>query len=268
MCSVSLALLVAISLTDVQMLTSIKHLGRNSGGWEVAETRHFFIFHNQPKRAIERVARVAEQTRLHMFQKWFGAKGERWEPKCKLLLHATGDDFSSTTGVSGIFEGYTRVDIDSSSRRIVLRRIHVRCDITTMMSVALPHEITHVVLFDKLDHKKVPRWAIEGIAMLAESKEHLEEHRSAFLKLAKEQNLFSLKEFMTMKGYPRSSRTHCFYVQAMALTEFMVKEHGCARFTAFLRDASCEGYEVALRRHYACDFADLEKRWRAFVAKQ
>src|SRR6185369_16640130 len=50
----------------------LQHLGRNSQGWQVVETKYFLVFHNQSRELAEKVALIAEKTRLEMQRKWFG----------------------------------------------------------------------------------------------------------------------------------------------------------------------------------------------------
>src|SRR5262249_12662365 len=122
----------------------VKHLGRNPQGWEVIETSHFLVFHNQSKEFAEKAARVAENTRVAMTQKWFGHDGEPWTPKCELILHASAADYTRMTGVPGASPGHTRIESDGD--RVVGRRMDLRCDIPNMIETVLPHETTHVVL--------------------------------------------------------------------------------------------------------------------------
>src|SRR5207302_3785575 len=119
---------------------AVQHLGRGAQGWEVAETSHFRILHQQPRELVERVAQVAERTRLAMSQKWLGHNGEAWTPKCDLYLHATAQDYSRATGVATGSPGHSRIESDGGAGRVVGRRMDMHCDNPNMLEAVLPPE--------------------------------------------------------------------------------------------------------------------------------
>ncbi len=250
------------------VVIEVLHLGLNLQGWEVAETSHFVIFHNQEKEFVEKVARVAEQTRIVMTRKWFGKDGDAWTPKCELFLHATGKDYTRQTGAPDASSACISIKVDPDSQRVVSRCIDLRCDIPGMVEAILPHETTHIALAGQFGKNQVPRWADEGIAVLSESKEKIDQHRRNLIKLAKERGMFGLKELMEVCDYPETARIPAFYAQSVCLVDFLTKERGPTVFTAFVRDGLREGYDAALRRHYKTDFAGLEKNWQKFLVDE
>ncbi|MBI3409340.1 MAG: hypothetical protein HY040_13430 [Planctomycetes bacterium] len=250
------------------VVVQVNHLGRNPQGWQVAETSHFLIFHNQAKEVIEKVARVAESTRVEMSRKWFNTEGETWTPKCELILHATVADYTRATGVAGTSPGHTRIESDPSGQRVVGRRMDLRCDNPSMVEAVLPHETTHVVLAGQFGRHQVPRWADEGIAVLSEPRDKIDQHRRNLNKVMAERALFGLKELMEMNDYPQSARIQAFYAQAVCLADFLSKERGPFVFTSFVRDGLREGYDTSLRRHYQSDFNALEQRWQQYLGSR
>ena len=52
--------------------------------------------------------------------------------------------------------------------KIISRRVNLRTDHPTLVQAVLPHEITHVILADFFTEQQIPRWADEGLAVLAE----------------------------------------------------------------------------------------------------
>lgn len=246
----------------------VQHLGRNPEGWSVTETSHFLIFHNQPREAVERIARIAENTRVEMSRKWFGSDGESWTPKCELILHPTAADYTRSTGVPNTSPGHTRIESDPSGQRVVGRRMDLRCDNPAMVDAVLPHETTHVVLAGQFGRHPVPRWADEGIAVLSEPRDKIDQHRRNLARVSQERGMFGLKELMELKDYPPPARIQAFYAQSVCLTEFLTRERGPVVFTSFVRDGLREGYDAALRRHYSADFGAMEQRWRQFVSSQ
>ena len=47
---------------------------------------------------VEKVARVAEATRVIMTRKWFAEAPKNWSPGCIIYLHPTGQGYSRATG--------------------------------------------------------------------------------------------------------------------------------------------------------------------------
>jgi hypothetical protein len=247
---------------DTSAQVTVQHLGRNKEGWQVAETRYFFIFHNQSREQVERVATVAETTRRAMYRKWFGVDGVDWNPKCELILHATGADYSAMTAVPGNSPGHSRIERDPSGQRVVKRRMDLRCDNPGMMETVLPHETTHIVLAGMFDHHHVPRWADEGIAVLTEPSYKVEQHRRNLEKSQQEGLLFGVRELMQLDDYPAPRRIGAFYAQSVCLVEFMAELRGPQEFTSFVRDGLRDGYDEALRKHYGMDMNELHQRWQ------
>lgn len=242
-----------------------QHLGRNSQGWQVVETKNFLIFHNQARELAEKVALVAEKTRLDMFRKWFGADGEPWTPKCELILHATAGDYSRQTGVPATSPGHSRIESDPSGQRVIGRRMDLRCDNPGMLEAILPHETTHVVLAGQFGNHQVPRWADEGIAVLTEPAHKVEQHRRNLQKSYQDGLLFGVKELMQLQDYPQPRRISAFYAQSVCLVEFLAELRGPQAFTAFLRDGLKEGYEPAVQKHFGMDMNELHQRWQQRV---
>ena len=60
---------------------TIRELGRNADGWEVAETANFRIFHNQSREIVQQAARMAERTRAAMQREMVRQRGRDLEPQ-------------------------------------------------------------------------------------------------------------------------------------------------------------------------------------------
>ncbi len=242
----------------------IKHWGKNEGGWLVAETPHFHIFHRKDNDFAERVARIAEHTRLTMYRKWFNSDGHEWQPVCDLILHANGADYTHMTGVQGNSPGHSRIESDPSGR-VIDRRMDLRLDIPRMMDDVLPHETTHVVLAGMFGNAPVPRWADEGIAVLSEPDDKVNQHRQNLLKHHKDGLLFGLKQLMELKDYPHPRQISAFYAQSVVLVEFLTHKRGPKTLTDFVKDSVHYGYDTSLQRHYGLTFAQLEQEWRTQI---
>lgn len=240
---------------------AVENLGTNKEGWQVIQSKHFRVFHKQNGELAQRVAQIAEATRAAMYRKWFDTDGDGWELRCELVLHPTSAGYTSMTGVPGSSPGHARIEADRSGR-IVARRMDLRLDIPAMTETVLPHETTHVVLAGNFGGKNVPRWVDEGIAVLSEPNERIEQHRRNLHKHYKDGLTFKLKELMELPDYPNPSRIGAFYAQSVVLVEFMTQQRGPKAFTEFVKDGMRYGYDTALQRHYQMSFAQLEQLWR------
>jgi tetratricopeptide (TPR) repeat protein len=241
-------------------MTRVNHLGQNKEGWQVVKTAHFYIFHQQDADFGERVAQIAETTRAAMFKKWFGHDGVEWEPICELVMHPGAASYTQMTSVPGNSPGHSRIESDPSGR-IIARRMDMRMDGPNILDAVLPHETTHVVLAGMFGNAPVPRWADEGIAVLTEPNEKVEQHRRNLHKHHKDGQLFGLKELMELKDYPQPRKISAFYAQSVALCEFLTAERDAKTLTDFVKDGVRNGYETALQRHYSLTFPQLEERW-------
>ncbi|MCS6852580.1 MAG: hypothetical protein NZ700_15600 [Gemmataceae bacterium] len=238
----------------------VQHADRGANGWAKAETANFRIFHNQPRDYAEQVARVAEQTRVAMFQKWFGQAGPDWTPKCDIYLHATAQDYGKATGAPTASPGHS--SIRSEAGRVVRRRIDLHVDDPNLLSAVLPHETTHVVLAGQFGEHPVPRWADEGMAVLTEPREKVERHLRNLHRCRQENQLFSLQQLMQLPDYPEPRAISAFYAQSVSLVDFLCQERSPQVFAQFLRDGLHTGYEAALRKHYGYrGFDELQQRW-------
>ncbi len=244
---------------------NMQHFGKNPQGWHVAESTNFRIFHNQNRDLVERVVLIAERTRVAMSRKWFGVDGEVWSPKCEIVLHASAAEYSRLTNVPATSPGHSRIETDSTSLRVIGRRIDLHSDTLGMLEAVLPHETTHVVLAGNFGVHQVPRWADEGVAVLTEPLEKIEQHRRNLSKSQKEGLLVPLRELMSLQNYPQAKQITAFYAQSVILVEFLTQQRGPQVFTEFLRDGLSGGYETALRKHYNWSFAELQSNWDQHV---
>jgi hypothetical protein len=250
--------------TEEAPAVEVRHAPRQGQGWAVAETANFRIFHNQSHELAERVARVAESTRSAMARKWFGDNSGAWNPRCDVYVHATGQDYSRATGVPATSPGHST--IRTEGERVLSRRIDLHADDANMLPGVLPHETTHVVLAGRFGDQPVPRWADEGMAVLAEPRDRIERHLRNLPMHRRDRQLFGVGQLMQLNDYPDPRYIGSFYAQSVSLVEFLSKEKGPRVFTQFLRDGMRGGYEAALRRHYGFhDFRELELHWQRYA---
>jgi hypothetical protein len=241
----------------------VQHLEQKSQGWSVSETTNFRIFHRESKELAEKAARTAEVTRTSMQTKWFGKPGANWNPKCEVFLHATGEDYSRITSKSPKSPGHSRFELEGG--RILTRRIHLNCEQSggQAITAVLPHEATHVVLAGEFGDDPLPRWADEGMAVLSEPSDRIDQiHRRNLTYYRQQKSLFSVRELMEMPEYPAASRINAFYAQSVSLVDYLTRQRGAVVFAQFMRDGMRGGYEAALKKHYGCKgYRELQERW-------
>lgn len=252
---------------DAGPAIQVRHGERTADGWSIAESANFRIYHNQPRDSVERAAEAAERARVEMSRKWLGDVDPTWSPRCDLYLHATGQDYSRATSVPASSPGHSTLRTEGS--RVVFRRIDLHCDDPNLLTAVLPHETTHVVLAGKFGDQPVPRWADEGMAVLAEPRDRVERYLRNLPRHRADGQLFALHQLLQLNDYPEPRRVGAFYAQSVSLVEFLAGERGPLTFTRFVRDGMRSGYEGALKRHYGFqDFRELEQHWRRFALKE
>ena len=243
-------------------LIAVSHDPQPAGGWNVAHTQHFRVFHKLEKSSADRVAQMAEQTRVVQGRRWFGERAVGWETKCDLYVHATGSEYSQATGVPPSSPGHSTVKVESG--KVSHRRIDLHSDDPNMLEGVLPHETTHVVLAGNLGSSLVPRWADEGMSVLSEPQDRIERHTRQMAKLNQDGTLFPLKQLLELRDYPDQGRVGAFYAQSVSVVQFLTSLKGHQVFAQFLKDGMAGGYESALRTHYGVqDWREMDQAWRA-----
>ncbi len=227
-------------------------------GWQVHETASFRIYHRDPELA-ERAATVAEATRSAQCKRWGSpAAGSAWSPRCELYLYPDGRSYAEATGQPEASPGIS--SMANNGERVLSRRMSLRADNPRLLTATLPHEVTHIVMADLFVARMIPRWADEGIAVLAEpaSEQH---RRQADLKGPLDGGrVFDLGRLMSM-DYPEPKDWRLFYAQSVSLTRYLVDQGPPERFIQFVRDSQRLGAEAALRDVYQIDsLAALQER--------
>lgn len=126
--------------------------------------------------------------------------------------------------------------------------------------------MSHVVLADAAVGHRLPRWADEGIAMLADPEDKREGHRRDLISALDCGAALRLPALLTMDGYPTPQQTAIFYGQSLSLIEFLIERQGPLALQHFLQRAAKEGYQKALDETYGIrDTHELERLWLADV---
>src|SRR5262249_32924157 len=197
-------------------------------------------------------------------RKWFDEVGANWEPKCRICLYPTGEAYGEATGAP-VNAGGGHTDVRAEEGRVVSRCIHVHGARALLLKGVVPHEVTHAVLAGKLSSGRVPRWADEGMAILAETPKNIDMHLRYLPRWHADDALFSMRTLIEMRDYPQPRELGVFYAQSVSLVDFLTRQKGAERFAAFVRDGERVGYADSLRKHYGWSFADLDRRWKQYA---
>jgi Peptidase MA superfamily len=239
---------------------TIRHQDRGADGWAKAETVNFRLFHNQPRDFAERVLRAAEQARSASLDKWStGSRGD-WKPACDVFVYATAAEYAKATGKPADSPGHATYQVQSGV--IVGRRLDLRADEPNLLAGVVPHETTHLVLGDLFADAPLPRWADEGMAVLAEPRSRIDRFGRTLHSNRRQGRLVPLDKLFAKDDYPDAALITVFYVESVSVVDFLVGEKGPQAFVVFLRDAAKGGMEPALEKHYGCrGVAGLQERW-------
>jgi hypothetical protein len=209
--------------------------------------------------------RTCESLRQSLNEKWLGDAVGDWTSRCYVVLHPTATMYVQAAG-----RGSERTagcsTIKELDGQVLSRRIDLRLDRPDPLSRALPHELTHIVLADYITGHKLPRWADEGMAMLADPQDKREAHGRDLITALKQGAVLRLPEILTMDGYPEPQQTAAFYGQSLSLVEFLIDRKGSLTLQQFLVRAAKDGYQKALHETYGIrDAHELERLWLANV---
>ena len=118
---------------------------------------------------------------------------------------------------------------------------------------ALPHEMTHVLLFDLLGGRRPPPWADEGAAILADSETKRQLHARDARDAIRQRTTFQYLALLQCDEYPAPKRIPAFYGQSAFLAATLVSLKDAPTFIDFLEAAKDRGYDQALRDIYGIE---------------
>jgi hypothetical protein len=237
-----------------------------SGTWQVHETANFRIFHHDAGLA-ESAAEVAESVRASQAKRWSSPSTQRsWTPRCEIYLYPSGESLAQATGQPDTSPGFSAMEVNGS--RIVARKVHLRADHAQLREAILPHEVTHVVLADLFVAQPLPRWADEGIAVMAEPSTEQQLKVAELRDPLESGRIFPLDKLMSL-DYPDAKDWGLYYAQSVSLTRFLAEQGSPEAFVRFVRASQQKGLQVALRDVYQIAGLDmLQQRWLDYARRQ
>jgi hypothetical protein len=237
---------------------------RQFGGssWDAVETPSFRVRFQGDRAAADALARAAEARRAEIFNRWSGPPAGAWDqPKCEIVLHPNAECFTKMTQRPAGATGHAVVKL--AGGKATERRIDLRADDAGLLANALPRELTHVVLADLFPSQPPPKWAEEGMAVLAGDPDEVGRFVRTLPRCARDGQLVPVASLLEMKDFPDAARITGFYCQSVSLVEFLVRLKGEREFKLFLGVAQRYGVSRALRDTYGLDGPQaLEAAWK------
>jgi hypothetical protein len=202
-----------------------------------------------------------EQWRAKLQSFWCGEDRAAWSPKCEILVHAGRSSYLAVVGSGGeATYGSSLIQFDRE-KNVARRRIDFRGD-SQLGIETLPHELTHVIVADMLEGQQPPRWADEGMAMLADSAAKRALHERDLAAGLANRTAFRLPELFALQSYPHPARVPAFYGQSVSVAALLANREDPVRFIEFLKLGGRVGYDRALAQVYGiADMAALEQLW-------
>lgn len=185
-----------------------------------------------------------------------------WKPACEIVLHHSEGAYLKAVGLGGRGTvGATYIQFDTRQpKRIVRRRVDLLTAGQNDALVALPHEMTHVLLADRYAGSQPPPWLDEGIATLADSPVKQKRHLLDLHAATSRSGHRSVAEMLEHDG-PIASRDRArFYGQSVALATILTRLDNPARIFEFAHEAERTSPADALRRVYKIEVHELDRR--------
>jgi hypothetical protein len=234
----------------------------STAGWNIVESENFRFCSRGPLNISDSAVQDTERLRRELAEQWLGDDGapDAWRPKCDILLHTTPAAYLRSVPGGEQTVGSSVIDTDGG--RVVGRRVDLRADRPGWLKTALAHELTHVVLADRFPDGRLPAWADEGMAVLADTHTKQDAHSRDLRAAQSQRRAFRLVELFALNGYPSSDRQAAFYGQSASLVRYLIGQGTPAQFVRFVRAADMGGYETAVRDIYGLPgVRELERRW-------
>ena len=193
----------------------------------------------------KRFGEEAERQRREKAIEWLGAEMPEWPQRCPLKVTVS----PGHTGGATTFTFGERNGVRSQEMKIF-------GDLKQLTTSVLPHEIMHTVLAHHFG-RPLPRWADEGISLLAESSEEQKAHDLRCREILKQGRVIPLRHLFPMKEYPNDMVV--LFAQGYSVCRFLLNY---IPYPALGPDAEKLGDALAARRALLLFVkTGLDKNW-------
>ncbi|MCA9095900.1 MAG: hypothetical protein KDA68_20615, partial [Planctomycetaceae bacterium] len=234
------------------------------GRCQIAESKHFRVHFCSSTEEVSKLATDCEKHLSHFHEQWFG-KAEPWTIRCDIVVHPNVASYRGYLGPgSERTSGCSTIGIDKG--KVTQRRIDLRRDAVDWKSESLPHEITHVALAERFSTTRIPAWADEGIAMLAESPEKLQTRLLELRRLNQQGHSIGPRKLVDLRNGPAPGMWGVFYGEAVLFTGLLLDKGTPEDLLTFIELGEKKGYSEALRKVYGVSsWQVLEADWNDYA---
>lgn len=233
--------------------------------WKEEKGDHFIVYYAKDGASAKEVLRKAEYCYNKVASDLGYARYSnfwQWDNRVKIYLHPSLADFQKATGQPEWSHGMASY-FDKT--------IHSYEANERFLNAVLPHEITHLVFRDFVGlQNQVPLWMDEGVAQWEED-EKREEALRLMPGLVASAETYTMQKLMTMDVRRETSpkTVGLFYLQAISVIDYLLKNHGPSAFTVFCRELrDGKPFEGALKSaypHALRSVEELDTKWRKYV---
>lgn len=232
--------------------------------WRYRETEHFIVYYkdlNQGKVVADRAEYMYEKISYDLGYE----KEILWYSKCKVFIipeQYKWNEFLNKINVDiDIVGGF----VSHGQREIFLCALSL-----PYLSVAFPHELSHVIFREFANGKYIPLWLNEGLAVYESG---LTSYANQLLEeKLKTGEYILLGELLQLRNYPRDKKDiELFYAESEKIVEFLITQHGRSSFSNFCKlTLNGEPFEYALKNSCRGEYRDIEafsKAWIRYIIK-
>ncbi|HBG62531.1 MAG: hypothetical protein A2Y03_08225 [Omnitrophica WOR_2 bacterium GWF2_38_59] len=247
----------------------------NSSGWREERGKHFIIKYpssetaswardilNKSEIYYDKVAQDIGYARYRNF--W------TWDNRAVITIYSDRDAFVEATGQPEWSRGGVVGHKQLSNTRSIISFVQEG----SFVDETLPHEISHLILWDFIGFEKViPMWFEEGVAQLQEAEKAARaRHAMKGLIEANEYVPFDVLFNVDIRDEEDSLKVTVFYLESYTIVKFLIDEYGNQRFGSLCRNLrDGKNFESALKDAYVLKInsvEDLEKKWLSYMKKQ
>jgi len=228
--------------------------------WKKIETQHFTICYNQAsKQLLQDIKRKAEGYYWELEDK-LGIMHQQWNGS--IYIYDSRDDYAEHSGAPQWSSGCSEFET---------REIQTFIDAPNFLLEILPHELGHLIFGEYVENRdSVPLCVNEGVAMFMEETPrrrdwaYVVNYYTQKGKYMPAKKLFSVT-LAELNSFSDHELIDAFYAEAIGMLVFLIKRHGKANFTSFVRQLrSGDSPESAMRFAFGYfNLKDFEKNWLA-----
>ncbi|MEK7812730.1 MAG: peptidase MA family metallohydrolase, partial [Candidatus Desantisbacteria bacterium] len=185
--------------------------------------------------------------------------------KVHVYIHNTANDYQKITNKNAQTSGCSFGE---------LRSIHSYLDAEYLFEAIIPHELCHVILYEFMEHNKIPKWIDEGLATFAETR-YCSAYNQQYQELL---NKIRAGKYFPVEALDNTNITkgkeieniHLWYVQTLSIVTYLLNEYGQDKFfnNFLLNLKNGKDLDCSLSAAYSPDItcmSELEQRWLEYV---